>query len=175
MGCTGRFFFPPFSLTVKLEWKPRMWEDLENLVEKRNPFFLFLSTTSLNSLLCTPPHSNLLEPDFVEPWATVQVQVALAWALVCLVKCICSPLPNHCPQPKSSSKIFLHSRMLIKASPLLQSYSAVRGYSQYKCWWKLTRLGLLHTLIMSMIFWVDFHDICGRTSQNTWKPGLTTF
>lgn len=84
---------------------------------------------------------------------------------------VCSP--KHCPQRKSSSKILLHFRVLVKASPLLQSYAAIRGCSQYKCWRKVTRLGLPHTLIMSIMFWFDFHALCGRTSQNTWNSGLT--
>lgn len=58
-----------------------MWEDLGNLVEK-TPFLPYLSTTSLNSLLPTPPHSNLLGPDFVGHCAPLQVQLVLAWALM---------------------------------------------------------------------------------------------
>lgn len=91
----------------------------------------FLSPTSLNSLLPTRPHSNLLGPDFVGLCATVQVQVVLTWplmALVWLVKCSWSAPPAHCPQPQPFSKIFLHSRMLVKASPLFQSYAAVIGH-----------------------------------------------
>ena len=98
---------------------------------RKTPFLPYLSTTSLNSLLPTPPHSKLLGPDFVGPCATVQVQVVLAWALmalVWLVKCMWSAPLAHCPQAQLFSKIFLHSRMLVKATLLFQSYATVIGY-----------------------------------------------
>lgn len=80
-GLCGKIFFSPFSQTVKYKWKLRMWEALENLVE-RPSFLPCLSTTSLNSLLPAPPHSNLLGSDFVGLGAAAQVWVVPAWPLM---------------------------------------------------------------------------------------------